>query len=63
MGIGLLVEPDDAGSLAKALARFLSDRQLRERFHAGAMETAHARLDWSKIAARMITDYKQAPGS
>ncbi|MGY2905717.1 glycosyltransferase family 4 protein [Bradyrhizobium sp. URHC0002] len=60
---GLLVEPDDAGSLAKALARVSSDRQLRERLRAGATETAHARLDWSKIAAKMITDYKQAAGS
>ncbi len=55
----LLVELNDAGSLARALSR-LSGRtlDLRERLRAGALETARARLDWSKIAAKMIAEYQ-----
>ena len=55
---GLLVEPNDAGSLARALSRLSGDPGLRERLRAGALETARARLDWSKIAAKMIAEYQ-----
>ncbi len=54
---GLLVKPNDAASLAKALTLVSRDRGLRERLRAGALKTARARLDWSKIALEMTAEY------
>ena len=54
---GLLVPPDEPGALAAALALAADDRALRERLSKGATETAATRLDWRRIAARLLADY------
>ena len=54
---GLLVPPRDAGALAAAIARVADDSGLRATLGDGARRTAAERLDWGRIAGRLVRDY------
>jgi glycosyltransferase involved in cell wall biosynthesis len=49
-GAGLLVKPDDAGALAKALRRLISDQTERQRFTANARAAAAHLPRWNESA-------------
>ena len=53
LGAGLLVAPDDAGALATALSRVISDAGLRARLAAGARQVRDRLQGWDLAAARM----------
>ncbi len=53
----LLIPANDPEALAAALTRAAGDAALRQRLSAGACHTARTRLDWSSIAARLLSDY------
>ena len=53
-GAGLLVAPDDAGALATALSRVISDAGLRARLAVGARQVRDRLQDWDVAAARMV---------
>ncbi|HVH07897.1 MAG TPA: glycosyltransferase, partial [Myxococcota bacterium] len=55
---GLLVPPADAGALAAALHRLLSDRDLCERLGARGRERVAARFAWPRHAERMERLYR-----
>jgi glycosyltransferase involved in cell wall biosynthesis len=48
---GLLVEPDDAESLAAALERLVDDAELRARFGEAGRQRAAERFSWDRAAA------------
>ncbi len=54
---GLLVPPRDAGALATAIERVAADAVLRATLREGARRTAAERLDWRRIADRLMRDY------
>lgn len=54
---GLLVPPGDPNALARALHMVASDEALRNRLQEGARRTATERLDWSRIAAGLLSCY------
>ena len=56
---GLLVPPDDAGAAAAALRKLLSDKALRARFGAAAINNA-AKYDWDGIAKKYGEVYERA---
>ena len=47
---GLKVRPGDAGALAAAISRLITDKTLRERIRRGGQETVRQRYLWSGIA-------------
>src|SRR5205085_9988044 len=51
---GLLVEPNDAAALARAIERLAKDEALRRRLGATARQTAVARYTWRHNAARVF---------
>ena len=51
---GLLVEPNDAAALARAIERLAKDEALRRRLGAMARQTAVARYTWRHNAARVF---------
>ena len=53
---GLLVDPHDAGSIASALVRVLSDRELAERLAAGATASAQQWLQPPEVYARRMRE-------
>lgn len=55
----LLVEPDSAPAIARALRRLLRDAELRRRLAEGALATARSR-DWSAVYDRLLDDYREA---
>ena len=55
---GLLVEPGDPVALAGVLTRAVGDAALRARLAQGAARTATHRMDWNRIAARLLSDYE-----
>jgi glycosyltransferase involved in cell wall biosynthesis len=57
---GLLVAPEDAGALADALVRVLSDAALAERLGQGARQTADAWLASPEEYARRVRDLVEA---
>jgi glycosyltransferase involved in cell wall biosynthesis len=58
-GNGLLIEPNDANSLAKAMITLLSDDRLRARMGAAGRKFAEAR-DWSAVAEKVESVYLDA---
>ncbi len=52
---GLLVEPRNAGELARAIERLAADEQLRRRLGAAARQTVIERHTWTQNAARVFT--------
>ena len=56
-GNALSIPPNDPEALAAALTRAAGDAALRQRLSAGACHTTRTRLDWSRIAARLLSDY------
>jgi glycosyltransferase involved in cell wall biosynthesis len=57
---GLLVPVDDAGALAAALQRLLTDDRLRRRCETNARRYAETALAWEPIAGRTMDAYRQA---
>ena len=55
---GLLVPPRDPAALAAAIARAAADPALRARLRDGARRTAETRMDWDRIAAGLLADYR-----
>jgi glycosyltransferase involved in cell wall biosynthesis len=56
---GLLVEPGDPAALAAALARLLSDADLRRKLVAGGRKTVRNNRSWSASAARLLELYRR----
>ncbi len=54
---GLLVEPENAGALANAMVRLITDRDLQTRLGAAGREKARC-LDWSCTAAKYDSIYE-----
>lgn len=61
-GSGLLVPPEDAGRLADALVRVLSDRPLAERLGAAGAGTAEREADWDAVAELTLAAYRRHLG-
>jgi glycosyltransferase involved in cell wall biosynthesis len=55
---GLLVPPDDAGSLGAALERLLADEQLRRRLGEAGLERARADFSVERMARRTLAVYE-----
>jgi glycosyltransferase involved in cell wall biosynthesis len=55
---GLLVPPDDPGSLAAAIGRLLDDADLRRRLGAAGRERVLGRFTWQVTAAGTATQYR-----
>jgi glycosyltransferase involved in cell wall biosynthesis len=55
---GLLVEPDDACALAKAIERLAKDEAMRARLGAAARQTVVDEYTWQHNAARVFDKYK-----
>jgi glycosyltransferase involved in cell wall biosynthesis len=56
---GLLVEPNDAASLAQAIERLANDTTLRRRLGAAARQTVVAQYTWRHNAARVFEAMKR----
>jgi glycosyltransferase involved in cell wall biosynthesis len=56
---GLLVEPNDADALARAIERLANDEALRQRLGAAARHTAIERYTWQHNAARVFDAMKR----
>ena len=54
---GLFVPPDDAGALAEALARTISDSALRARLQRGARERFNENFDISVYCRKLVALY------
>jgi len=62
-GNGLLVPPGEPAALADAMRVAARDDRLRDRLRAGAAHTAGTRLDWDRIAAKLLDVFAEArPG-
>jgi phosphatidylinositol alpha-mannosyltransferase len=59
---GVLVPPDDASSLADAVAELLADEPRRVRLGAAGRELARSRYSWEHIAARLLDIYADVTG-
>ena len=57
---GLLVPPCDVRSLADAIIRLLSDRNLQHQMQAAALARCQEDLNWSNIAAQTVEVYRKA---
>ncbi len=57
---GIIVSPGDAGELALALDRLLSDRELRENFAACAHERARDVYDTEAVLPAFVSTYELA---
>jgi glycosyltransferase involved in cell wall biosynthesis len=62
-GVGELVPPGDAGALAAALARVLSDPEARARLAAASERAASGPLGWDSVAERTERVYLELVGS
>ena len=60
---GLLVRPDDVGSLADALRRVLGDRDLRARLGGAARQRVLAEFDVDVVRRRIDAIYREAIGT
>ena len=58
---GILVNPDDAGDIAQALARALTDESLRSRMRELGLAQA-ARFTWERAARETLAVYRQVVG-
>lgn len=54
---GILVEPGDAKALAAAIDLAAGTPDLRRKLQEGARQTALNRLDWNRIAKKLMKDY------
>lgn len=61
-GSGLIVPPEDAGSLARALVDVLSDRDLSERLGAAGAATARRTASWDAVAGLTLEAYREHLG-
>lgn len=59
-GSGLSFTPEDAGELAEALTRVLTDRQLATELVQRGAARARDRYDWGAVARRTVEVYAQA---
>jgi len=57
-GTGLLVPPRDIPALAAALARVLSDDELRQRLAAHALRSSR-RYDWERVSSEILEVYEE----
>lgn len=62
-GSGLVVPPEDPGSLAEALIRVLGDDELAGRLALAGIETAREGGSWDQVAALTIAAYRQHLGA
>jgi len=60
---GLLCKPGDVAGLATALARAVSDPDLRRRLRAGALERHHEGFDIDHYARRLIAVFRDLDSS
>jgi len=56
---GILVPPDDAGALAQALDRLLTDEPLRRRMGRAAVDVARAEYDAGAVITRLESAYEE----
>lgn len=59
---GLLFEPDNAGELARAIERLLTDRNLYDKISGAGRETARSSFSWQKAAQQTIQTYNKIIG-
>lgn len=59
---GLLIDPDDPGTIAGAMQRLLVDRELRARCREAGYEQARS-FSWQETAKRTLDAYRQAMAS
>lgn len=57
---GMLVEPGDAGELARTIAHLAADEPLRMALGAAAAAEAHARHGWTERAREILSRYRTA---
>jgi glycosyltransferase involved in cell wall biosynthesis len=59
---GLLVEPGDTGSLARAICYLLEHDDVRSRMGEAARRRARALFSWDRVAARLVETYEELCG-
>lgn len=58
-GCGLLVDYDDAGQLAEAIARLLADDGLRSSMGAAGRERVRKEFNWDGVTDRILDIYRE----
>jgi len=61
-GVGILVKPGDAYSLAQGVLRLLDNRALGLNLGKFARQRAEKKYNWSKTASNLLTAYKKTDG-